>query len=32
MNKIHASKEDRIVALLAYREALMFEKNDKDRV
>ena len=32
MNKIYDSKEDKIVALLAYREALMFEKKDKERV
>ena len=32
MNKIHATKEDKIIDLLSYHEALMFEKNGKERV
>ena len=32
MNKIHGSKEDKIVALLAYTEALMYEKNEKEQI
>ena len=32
MKKIHGSKEDKIVALLAYTEALMYEKNEKEQI
>ena len=32
MNKIYDNKEDRIVSLLAYNEALITEKNRKEKV